>query len=37
MIPRAYSLVEQTFDIKIATFEKFNLTYNSKQLKKIKL
>ena len=37
MIPRAYSLVEQTFDIKIATFEKFNLTYNSKQLKKNKL
>lgn len=37
MTPRAYSLVEHTFDIKIATFEKFNLTYNSKQLKKVKL
>ena len=37
MTPRADSLVEQTFGIKIATFEKCNLTYNSKQLKNINL
>ena len=37
MTPHAYSLVEQTFDIKIATCEKFSLTYNSKQLKNINL
>ena len=32
--PHAYRLVEQTFGIKMATSEKFQLTNNSKPLKK---